>query len=216
MERIETLLERTLFASRWVMAPFYLGLAVGIVLLLVKFLQELFHAVAGVVTMSESELVLSILALIDLSLAANLLLLVIFSGYENFVSKLDIGEHRDRPEWMGKIDYSGMKLKLVASIVAISAIQLLRAFMNIGAMDNTQLAWLVGIHMTFVVSGVLLAVMDRLTESAEGHGKDPHIPEGIEVAEGTVVEHGGDPGDSDAQKDRKAQADHAKANRRKA
>src|SRR3546814_6565619 len=105
------------------MAPFYLGLAIGIVLLLIKFLQELFHAVTGVIGMSESEIVLSILALIDLSLAANLLLLVIFSGYENFVSKLDIGEHRDRPEWMGKIDYSGMKLKLVASIVAISAIQ---------------------------------------------------------------------------------------------
>ena len=104
MERLESLFERTLFASRWVMAPFYLGLAIGIVLLLVKFLQELFHAVSHVITMSESEIVLSVLALIDLSLAANLLLLVIFSGYENFVSKLDIGEHRDRPEWMGKID----------------------------------------------------------------------------------------------------------------
>lgn len=187
---MERLFERTLFASRWVMAPFYLGLAAALVLLLVKFLQELFHAIPNVVAMSESELVLSILSLIDLSLAGNLLLLVIFSGYENFVSKLDIGDHRDRPEWMGKIDYSGMKLKLVASIVAISAIQLLRAFMNIGAMETADLAWLVGIHMTFVVSGVLLAFMDRLTESAEGHGKDPHIPAGTQVAEGTVIEHG--------------------------
>lgn len=210
MERLESLFERTLFASRWVMAPFYLGLAVGIVLLLVKFLQELFHAVSHVITMSESEIVLSVLALIDLSLAANLLLLVIFSGYENFVSKLDIGEHRDRPEWMGKIDYSGMKLKLVASIVAISAIQLLRAFMNIENRDNVELAWLVGIHMTFVVSGVLLALMDRLTESSEGHGKDPHIPEGTEVAEGTVIEHGGEPDDTPEQKDTKAKVDRAK------
>ncbi|WP_341705506.1 TIGR00645 family protein [Ferrovibrio sp.] len=166
---MERLIERTIFASRWVMAPFYLGLAVALLLLLVKFVQELVHAVPLVFSMSESDLVLVILALIDLSLAGNLLLLVIFSGYENFVSKLDVGDHKDRPSWMGKIDYSGMKLKLVASIVAISAIQLLRAFMNIEHMDSERLAWLVGIHMTFVVSGVLLALMDRLSESA---GKD--------------------------------------------
>lgn len=188
MRQIERLLETTLFASRWVMAPFYLGLAVALILLLVKFLQELFHTIPSVFTMSESDLVLSILALIDLSLAGNLLLLVIFSGYENFVSKIDTGDHKDRPGWMGKIDYSGMKLKLVASIVAISAIQLLRAFMNIGQMSQTELAWLVGIHMTFVVSGVLLALMDRLTESAEGHGKDPHLSADIQVADGNVVE----------------------------
>jgi len=183
---LERLIERTIFASRWVMAPFYLGLAVALLLLLVKFVQELLHAVPLVFSMSESDLVLVILALIDLSLAGNLLLLVIFSGYENFVSKLDVGEHKDRPSWMGKIDYSGMKLKLVASIVAISAIQLLRAFMNIEHMDPGRLGWLVGIHMAFVVSGVLLALMDRLTESAEGHGKDPHIPDDITVTDGDV------------------------------
>ena len=186
---LERLIEHTLFASRWVMAPFYLGLALALVLLLVKFLQELFHTVPLVFSMSESQLVLSILSLIDLSLAGNLLLLVIFSGYENFVSKIDNAGHKDRPEWMGKIDYSGMKLKLVASIVAISAIQLLRAFMNIGERDTVELAWLVGIHLTFVVSGVLLALMDRLTESAEGHGKDPHIPNDTEVRDGTVIDH---------------------------
>jgi uncharacterized protein (TIGR00645 family) len=172
MRQIERLLEKTLFASRWVMAPFYLGLAVALILLLVKFMQELFHTIPIVFTMTESQLVLSILALIDLSLAGNLLLLVIFSGYENFVSKIDTGDHKDRPGWMGKIDYSGMKLKLVASIVAISAIQLLRAFMNIEQMTHAELAWLVGIHMTFVVSGVLLALMDRLTENGSGHKKD--------------------------------------------
>lgn len=185
---LERLIERTLFASRWVMAPFYLGLAVALVLLLVKFLQELFHTVPSVFAMSEAQLVLSILSLIDLSLAGNLLLLVIFSGYENFVSKIDNADHKDRPEWMGKIDYSGMKLKLVASIVAISAIQLLRAFMNIEERDNIELAWLVGIHLTFVVSGVLLAWMDRLIESSEGHGKDPHIPADTTVTDGTVIE----------------------------
>jgi uncharacterized protein (TIGR00645 family) len=191
---LERLIERILFASRWVMAPFYLGLAVALVLLLVKFMQELFHTVPNVFAMSEAQLVLSILSLIDLSLAGNLLLLVIFSGYENFVSKIDDADHRDRPEWMGKIDYSGMKLKLVASIVAISAIQLLRAFMNIEDRDNIELAWLVGIHLTFVVSGVLLALMDRLTESAAGHGKDPHIPHDTDVEDGTVIEHGEKPG----------------------
>lgn len=186
MRKIEHLLENILFASRWVMAPFYLGLAVALVLLLVKFLQELFHTIPIVFVMTESQLVLSILSLIDLSLAGNLLLLVIFSGYENFVSKIDTGDHKDRPSWMGKIDYSGMKLKLVASIVAISAIQLLRAFMDIKEMDNVELAWLVGIHLTFVISGVLLAWMDRLTEHAEGHGKDPHIPDDETVADGTI------------------------------
>lgn len=188
---LERLIENTIFATRWVMAPFYLGLAAALVLLLIKFLQELFHTIPIVFQMSESQLVLSILSLIDLSLAGNLLLLVIFSGYENFVSKIDNADHKDRPEWMGKIDYSGMKLKLVASIVAISAIQLLRAFMNIEQRDNIELAWLVGIHLTFVVSGVLLALMDRLTESAEGHGKDPHIPADTEIADGTVIEPAG-------------------------
>jgi uncharacterized protein (TIGR00645 family) len=189
---LERLIERTLFASRWVMAPFYLGLAVALLLLLIKFLQELFHTVPNVFALSEANLVLSILSLIDLSLAGNLLLLVIFSGYENFVSKIDNAGHKDRPEWMGKVDYSGMKLKLVASIVAISAIQLLRAFMNIEQRDNIELAWLVGIHLTFVVSGVLLAWMDRLTESAHGHGKDPHIPHDTDVEDGTVIEHDDD------------------------
>lgn len=186
MLHLEHLVERVLFASRWVMAPFYLGLAVALLLLLIKFLQELFHTIPVVFTMTESQLVLSILSLIDLSLAGNLLLLVIFSGYENFVSKIDTGDNKDRPSWMGKIDYSGMKLKLVASIVAISAIQLLRAFMNIEERNNIELAWLVGIHLTFVVSGVLLAWMDRLTEHAEGHGKDPHIPDDETVADGTI------------------------------
>jgi len=197
---LERVTERALFASRWIMAPFYLGLAVALILLLVKFMQELFHAVPNVFAMSEAELVLSILSLIDLSLAGNLLLLVIFSGYENFVSKMDEADHRDRPEWMGKIDYSGMKLKLVASIVAISAIQLLRAFMNIEHRDNTELAWLVGIHLTFVVSGVLLALMDRLTESSDGHGKDPHIPQDTDVKDGTVIAHDDRPARKDSRK----------------
>lgn len=167
---MEHLVEKIIFGSRWLMAPFYLGLAFCLVLLLVKFGQELLHVTPAVLTMTESDVVLSILALIDLSLAGNLLLLVIFSGYENFVSKIDVADHKDRPEWMGKVDFSGLKLKLLASIVAISAIQLLRAFMNIKSIDHVELAWLVGIHMAFVVSGVLLAWMDRLTENGHKAG----------------------------------------------
>lgn len=209
MSRIERLFERLLFASRWAMAPIYLGLAAALVLLVIKFLQELLHAASHVLTMSESELLVAVLTLIDLSLVGNLLLLVLFAGYENFVSRLNIGDHQDRPDWMGKVDYSGMKLKLVASIVAIAAIQLLRAMMNISAWETPQLAWMVGIQLTFVVSGVLLALTERLTESAEGHGKDPHIPEGTEVAEGTVVEPGGDTDDSAPKADARGRVDRA-------
>ncbi|MBM3554740.1 MAG: TIGR00645 family protein [Alphaproteobacteria bacterium] len=159
---IEKGFERGLFNSRWLLAPFYFGLVGAIVLLLVKFIQELFHLVPKTLDMSENDLLLGVLTLVDLSLAANLLILVIFSGYENFVSKMDTGKSEDRPSWMGKIDYGGLKLKLITSIVAISAIQVLKAFMNIGQVEREELAWMVGIHMVFVVSGVMLALMDRL------------------------------------------------------
>ena len=126
MSWIETNMERLLFASRWLMAPFYLGLVVSLAVLLLKFCQELAHFLPNLLDMKETDLILWILTLIDLSLAGNLLLIVIFSGFENFVSKMDVGEHEDKPAWMGKVDFGSLKLKLVASIVAISAIQLLR------------------------------------------------------------------------------------------
>ena len=116
---------------------------------------------------------MDVLALIDMSLAANLTLIVIFAGWENFVSKLNIDDHEDRPEWMGHVDFSKLKLKLLASIVAISAIQLLRAFMQVGEYTSEHLAWMVGIHMTFVVSGLILALMDKISDST-GHGKGGH------------------------------------------
>jgi len=169
---IERNLERLIFASRWIMAPFYLGLVVSLAMLLVKFLQELIHVAPGVFSMSESEMILAILTLIDLSLAGNLLLMVIFAGYENFVSKIDTGDHEDRPDWMGKVDFSGLKLKLIASIVAISGIQLLRTFMDVQNTSDRDLQWMLIIHVTFVVSGVLLALMDKLVVSAHAqeHG----------------------------------------------
>ena len=113
-----------------------------------------------------------VLSLIDLSLAGNLLLIVVFSGYENFVSKIDTGDDEDRPAWMGTVDFSGLKMKLIASIVAISAIALLRAFMQLAegeAIADRTLAWLVGIHLTFVVSGVMLAVMDLVASKVAKH-----------------------------------------------
>ncbi len=171
MKRVEQGLERFIFASRWIMAPFYVGLVVCLALLMLKFIQELLHMIPGVFAAKDSEVILAVLTLVDLSLAGNLLLMVIFAGYENFVSKIDTADSEDRPEWMGKVDFSGLKLKLIASIVAISGIHLLKSFMNIDKVDKTDLAWLVGVHMAFVVSGVLLAFMDYLVETSHAKNK---------------------------------------------
>ncbi|MCW2236337.1 TIGR00645 family protein [Azospirillum canadense] len=182
---IERRFEQIIFASRWVLAPFYLGLVISLVMLLVKFTQEILHIVPHVLEMQEKDVLLAVLTLIDLSLAGNLLLMVIFSGYENFVSKIDVANHEDRPDWMGKVDFGGLKLKLIASIVAISGIHLLKGFMNIDHTNKDELMWMVIIHMTFVVSGVLLALMDRLegdhhgakiaaTIAAPGESKNAH------------------------------------------
>jgi uncharacterized protein (TIGR00645 family) len=177
MKAIETLLEVLIFNSRWLLAPFYLGLVIGIGMLLVKFGQELIHVIPNIMNATESEVVLAVLALVDLSLVANLLLIVIFSGYENFVSKINTAGHEDRPEWMGQVDFSSLKIKVIASIVAISAIELLKGFVNLGVLlksggdvaaiwseADQALAWKVGIHVVLVISGVLFAYMDSLSE----------------------------------------------------
>ena len=177
MKTIEHLLEVLIFNSRWLLAPFYLGLVIGIGMLLVKFGQELLHVLPHIFSTSESDVVLAILALVDISLVANLLIIIIFSGYENFVSKIDTAGHEDRPEWMGKVDFSGLKIKVIASIVAISAIELLKAFVNVsavikGGLDvpaiwsvaDQAIAWKVVIHFVLVISGVLFAYMDSISE----------------------------------------------------
>jgi uncharacterized protein (TIGR00645 family) len=168
---IERILEAYLFASRWLMAPFYAGLVVAVVVLLVVFVEEIVAELPILLTLDEAAVILWVLNLIDLSLAANLLLMVIFAGYENFVSKMDVEEHPDRPSWMGTINFSAMKLKLVASIVAISAIHLLKAFMSLEEYSREHILLLVTIHLTFVVSGVLLALMDYIAEKA---GENAH------------------------------------------
>ncbi|MGA9795574.1 MAG: TIGR00645 family protein [Rhizomicrobium sp.] len=164
----ENAFEALLFASRWLMAPIYLGLVVALAALAAIFVKELFAELLHVWSDSEQQLVVWILTLIDMSLAGNLLLMVLFAGYENFVSKMNVEGHPDKPHWMGRVDFSNMKLKLVASIIAISVIELLKVFMSIDTVNKTDLAWLIGIHATFVLSGVLLAVMDRLGERGLG------------------------------------------------
>lgn len=164
----ETTFEKGLFASRWLMAPMYLGLAVTLGMLTVIFIKELVHYLPQVLDLTAEKMILVALTLIDLTLAANLLLIVMFSGYESFVSKFDIDVGDDKPGWMGKVDFGGLKMKLIASIVAISGIHLLKRFMEISDLETattfgeTEMFWLVVIHLTFVASGVLMALMDWL------------------------------------------------------
>jgi uncharacterized protein (TIGR00645 family) len=169
----ERWLESGLFASRWLMAPFYIGLVLALAALIVVFVQELVHELPLVLDMKPEGAILLALSLIDLSLAGNLVLIVIFSGYENFVSKIDVGGHEDRPDWMGTVDFSGLKLKLIASIVAISGIALLKSFLTLtepsAPLDAPRLTWLVAIHLTFVVSGVVLAAMDWISSRTKKH-----------------------------------------------
>jgi len=171
---MEKLIERFIFVSRWLMAPFYIGLAIALAILLVKFGVELVHFVTHAFSSTETDIILGILALVDLTFTGSLVVIVIFSGYENFVSKIDSHGHADWPEWMTKVDFAGLKQKLLASIVAISAIALLKSFMNIdkGGLDDRQLYWLVVIHVVFVVSGLVLAWTDRIAD--KGHGEGGH------------------------------------------
>jgi uncharacterized protein (TIGR00645 family) len=155
LKRAERGFESVIFNSRWLMAPFYFGLVVSLAVVLWEFIL---HAPGS----KESDIILGVLGLIDISLTGNLILIVVFSGYENFVSKIDPGGHPDWPEWMTKVNFGGLKQKLLASIVAISAIQVLKAFMNIDTnFDSTKLAWLVGVHLAFVLSAFVLAISDR-------------------------------------------------------
>ena len=162
---VERVIERLILVSRWLMAPFYVGLIVALCVLLFKFVRELWHFVTYAPSFTESDTILGILALIDLTFTGSLVIIVIFSGYENFVSKIDPAGHPDWPEWMTRVDFTGLKQKLLASIVAISAIQLLKAFMNLdkGQMSENTLMWLVIIHGVFVGSSLLLAWSDKLT-----------------------------------------------------
>lgn len=170
---LEAALESGLFNARWILAPFYVGLVLALAMLLSAFVRELAATLPHALDMDTEEVILTVLSLIDLSLAGNLVLIVIFSGYENFVSKINTNNNEDRPSWMGTLDFSGLKMKLIGSIVAISAISLLRAFMTLtrddAMLDQGKLLWLVGLHLTFIVSGLLFAAMDWLASITERH-----------------------------------------------
>ena len=169
---MERFIERGLFASRWLLAPFYIGLVGALAMLLVTFAQELLHFFANIMTMGANDAILASLALIDISLAANLLIIVIFSSYENFVSKMDVGDHEDSPGWKGKVDFTGLKIKLIASIVAIAGIHLLKTFMDIKKYTDSEVYWMVVIHVVFVLSGVMLALMDHLVVRSKKIGTE--------------------------------------------
>jgi len=160
--RLERRLEKALYLSRWLLAPIYLGLSVAVLALGIKFFQELLHVMQHIFEVGEADLVLTVLALIDLTLVGSLIVMVMFSGYENFVSAIDLDESTHELDWLGKLDANTLKLKVAASIVAISSIHLLRVFMEVRSIPNDKLLWYVVIHMAFVVSALLMAVLDKL------------------------------------------------------
>jgi uncharacterized protein (TIGR00645 family) len=178
MPKFERIIEAILFQSRWMLAPFYLGLAFCLLLMLFHFCRELLHFVVKIPTAVESDVILGVLALIDLTFTANLVLIVIFSGYENFVSKIETDGDHDRPDWMTKVDFGGLKQKLMTSIVAISAIQVLKAFMNTaqaaGTPDTVKLGWLVGIHVLFLGSLLAVVIADRISGPGKPKAEKPH------------------------------------------
>jgi len=166
MKSLESHFERTLFATRWLLAPIYFGLSIAVLALGVKFFQELLHVLLHITELSEADLVLTVLGLIDLTLVGSLIVMVMFSGYENFVSRIDVAPGEQKLEWLGKLDSSTLKLKVAASIVAISSIHLLRVFMELRNVPNDKLLWYVVVHMAFVFSALLLAVLDRIAFSS--------------------------------------------------
>ena len=169
---IEKGFESGLFSSRWLLAPFYAGLALSLMLLLFSFVKEAALFLPDAVGAPVGKIIVTVLSLVDLVLVANLVLLVIFAGYENFVSKIDTTGHEDRPDWMGLVTFSDLKVKLMGTIVAISAIDLLKTFIDVSAHAATELTWRLALHLSFVLSGVLFALMDRLAADAK---KASHI-----------------------------------------
>ncbi|HBC2073145.1 TPA: TIGR00645 family protein [Vibrio cholerae] len=161
---MERLIEKLLYSSRWIMAPIYLGLSLLLLALGIKFFQEIFHLLPNIFTIKEVDLILVALSLIDVSLVGGLIVMVMFSGYENFVSKLDVDESEDKLGWLGKLDISSLKNKVSASIVAISSIHLLKVFMNTENIESDKIKWYLLLHITFVVSAFAMGYLDKITK----------------------------------------------------
>jgi len=162
--KIEQILERAMYASRWIMAPIYFGMTLIMLALAVKFFQELFHFIPYILDTSDTEITLKLLTFIDLSLVGSLTLIVMFSGYENFVSRIDIENHTEKLGWLGTHDYGSLKTKVTSSIVAISSIHLLKVFMNIEATNPEKLQWYVIIHLALVISAFFMGYLDKITK----------------------------------------------------
>jgi len=167
-ETAEGFVEKIIFGGRWILAPLYVGLLLSLLPLLYRFFQEFVDLVKISVEADMHHITLKILELLDTVLLGNLIIIIIFAGYENFVSKINVAEEsEDRPHWMGRVDYSGLKIKLIGSLVAISVIELLKDFMQEGPFDAKREMWRIGIHLTFVISGVLFALMDFIADKRE-------------------------------------------------
>jgi uncharacterized protein (TIGR00645 family) len=170
---IQRFLEGFIYATRWLLAPIYLGMGLALLALTFKFLQVLWHMYATLIDIHESDLVLMLLSMIDMVLVGGLLVMVMVSSYENTISQLNIGEDVEKLNWLGKLDPSSLKMKLAASIVAISSIHLLEIFMNADDTPNDKIFWSVIVHLTFVVSAAIMAMTDKL--SKQGHiSRVPH------------------------------------------
>jgi len=161
---MEKILEQALYRARWLLAPIYLGLALALVALIIKFFQEAAHLLLHITSVDEAKMILSVLSLIDMAMVGGLIVMVMMSGYENFVSQLDLEGESEKLSWLGKMDSSSLKAKIAASIVAISSIHLLKVFMNVENIDNKKLQWYVILHMTFVLSAFLMGYMDSKTK----------------------------------------------------
>lgn len=161
---IEKLIERLMYASRWLLAPIYLGLSLTLIALAIKFFQEVFHLLPMVISMGEAEIILVVLSLIDIALVSGLIVMVMFSSYENFVSRLDLNDSAEKLSWLGTLDTNSLKNKVAASIVAISSIHLLKIFMNAENISDEKLYWYVVIHITFVISAVAMGLLDKATK----------------------------------------------------
>ncbi|MDQ2993963.1 MAG: TIGR00645 family protein [Pseudomonadota bacterium] len=163
------LIERSMYASRWLLAPVYLGLSGAIFLLAMKFFLELAHVLPNIISITESALILVILTLVDMTLVGGLLIMVMLSGYENFVSKMDLDTGTNRLGWLGKMDASSLKLKVASSIVAISSIHLLQIFMDAENTPNDKIFWYMVLHLTFVLSACAMGYLDLLTKKLSPH-----------------------------------------------
>ncbi len=169
LDQAERVIEFSLLASRWLLLPLYVILMAVLAIFGINAAEELWHLAEDIGHISEAELILSALSLIDLALVASLIVMVALSGYETFVSRFDTTGEMEQPQWLGKLDLGTVKLKLAASIVAISGIHLLKQYMTTEPLPNERLLTLAGVHLAFVASALLLAWVDRMSFSGHRH-----------------------------------------------